>query len=205
VTAAAAHGAAGASVARIGPNAILQVTDALLAACGAARTRELYEAAGLAAYLVEPPTGMVDEREVMRLHAVLRSCLPDVEQRRIAWQAGTATGDYLLAHRIPGAVQRVLKALPPWLSSRVLLAAIARHAWTFAGSGTFSARAGRPVVVAIADCPLCRGVRAERPLCDYYAATFQRLFRVLVARDAVATETACSARGDAECRFAIAW
>jgi divinyl protochlorophyllide a 8-vinyl-reductase len=205
VTAAAAHGQADGGVARIGPNAILQVTEALTAACGPARTLELYEAADLAAYLGEPPTGMVDEREVMRLHAVLRSRLPDVEQRRIAWQAGTATGDYLLAHRIPGAVQRVLKMLPASLASRVLLAAIGRHAWTFAGSGTFSARAGRPVVVAIADCPLCRGARAERPLCDYYAATFQRLFRVLVARDAVATETACSARGDAECRFSIAW
>jgi divinyl protochlorophyllide a 8-vinyl-reductase len=99
----------------------------------------------------------------------------------------------------------VLQVLPSSLASRVLLAAIGRHAWTFAGSGTFSARAGRPVVVTIADCPLCRGVRAEQPLCDYYAATFQQLFRVLVARDAVATETACSACGDGECRFSIAW
>jgi divinyl protochlorophyllide a 8-vinyl-reductase len=205
VTAAAGHGHADGSVARIGPNAILQVTEALTAACGPARTLELYEDAGLAAYLGEPPTGMVDEREVMRLHAVLRSRLPDVEQRRVAWQAGTATGDYLLAHRIPGAVQRVLKVLPAWLSSRVLLAAIGRHAWTFAGSGTFSARAGRPVVVSIVDCPLCRGARSAAPLCDYYAATFERLYRVLVAPAAVVTETSCSARGDDACRFSIAW
>jgi divinyl protochlorophyllide a 8-vinyl-reductase len=205
VTGAIAHAHSRGGVARIGPNAVLQVTDALTAACGPTRTRELYEAAGLATYLCEPPTGMVDEREVMRLHGVLRSRLPEADQRRIAWQAGTATGDYLLANRIPHAAQRVLKVMPSSLASRVLLAAIGRHAWTFAGSGTFSARAGRPVVVTIADCPLCRGVRAEQPLCDYYAATFQQLFRVLVARDALATETACSARGDGECRFAIAW
>lgn len=205
MTAAVSHPAPGAAVARIGPNAILQVTDALLAACGAERTRELYEAAGLAAYLGDPPSGMVDEREVMRLHAVLRARLPEPALRRIAWDAGTTTGDYLLAHRIPRVAQRVLRALPPSLASRALLAAIARHAWTFAGSGTFSSRAGRPVVVSIEDCPLCRGARATAPLCDYYAATFQRLFRVLVAPAALVTETACSARGDDACRFSIAW
>ena len=191
--------------ARIGPNAILQVGDALRAAVGPARTRELYEAAGLGAYLREPPSGMVDEREVMRLHGVLRARLPEPELRRIAWTAGTTTGDYLLAHRIPRGAQHVLKALPSSIASRLLLAAIGRHAWTFAGSGTFSARAGHPVVVSIADCPLCRGVRAGAPICGYYAATFQRLYRVLVAPGAVVVQTACGACGDDACRFSIAW
>jgi divinyl protochlorophyllide a 8-vinyl-reductase len=199
-----------AGIARIGPNAILQVADALRDACGAARTRQLFEAADLAAYLSEPPTGMVDEREVMRLHRVLRAELPPAELRGVVRAAGTTTGDYLLAHRIPRAAQRLLAVLPPSLASRGLLAAIRRHAWTFAGSGTFTDRpgdrgAGRPVEVAIADCPLCRGAHAAAPICDYYAATFERLYRVLVAPGAIVVETACCARGDDACRFSIAW
>lgn len=199
-----------AGAARIGPNAIIQVADAVQAAAGGGVTAELFAAAGLTPYLRSPPAGMVDEREVIRLHAALRARLPADDVRRIVRHAGAATGDYLLANRIPAIAQWVLRALPAGLASRALLAAIAKHSWTFAGSGTFTARpadrrTGRPVTVAIGDCPLCRGAHADAPICDYYAATFERLFRRLVAPAAVATETGCSARGDAACTFAITW
>jgi divinyl protochlorophyllide a 8-vinyl-reductase len=118
------------------------------------------------------------------------------------------TADYLLAHRIPLPVQRVLKRLPAGLAARVLLAAISRHAWTFAGSGRFSAspagRGRRPLVLEIRNNPLCRG-HAAVPACDFYAATFERLFQVLVHRDAQVVETACEACGDAACRFELRW
>jgi divinyl protochlorophyllide a 8-vinyl-reductase len=193
------------AVARIGPNAILQVDGALRAAYGDDATGDLFRAAGLERYLREPPTGMVDEREVIRLHATLRARLAPPDARRIAREAGLATGDYLLAHRIPRAAQRVLAVLPAPLAARVLLAAIARHAWTFAGSGRYAARAGRPVVVTIGDCPLCRGVRSVAPQCEYYAATFERLFRTLVAPHAHVVETRCRALGAEACTFEIAW
>ncbi len=208
--AAAADESSLARVARIGPNAITQVATALRAACGDARTAELFAAAGLRTYLAAPPGPMVDERDVIRLHAVLRARLPSDDWRRIARTAGTTTGDYLLAHRIPRFAQLVLKALPASAACAVLTRAIARHAWTCAGSGTFEVvpgdrRAGRPLVVRIADCPLCRDAHSDAPLCDYYAATFERLLGVLVARGAKATECACCARGDPACEFSIAW
>ena len=190
---------------RIGPNAIIRVAEVLPALLGTAGTQALFEAAGLAAYLRTPPQDMVDETEVARLHAVLRQQLGGAVAGQVAWQAGQRTADYLLAHRIPKPVQALLKILPAPLAARVLLSAITRNAWTFAGSGEFSARAGRPCVLTIRDNPLCRGVATDSPACDFYSATFERLFQVLVHPQARAVETACEARGDPFCRFELRW
>jgi divinyl protochlorophyllide a 8-vinyl-reductase len=99
----------------------------------------------------------------------------------------------------------LLRVLPAPLASRILLKAIAGSSWTFAGSGTFSAQAGHPVRISIAACPLCRDVTADEPICDYYAATFERLFRVLVSRHARVTESQCQAMGADACIFEVRW
>lgn len=198
----------GAPVARIGPNAILQVAGALRALHGDAETAAVFAAAGLETHLEHPPEAMVDERDVIALHAALRGRLAPRDLERVVREAGRATGDYLLANRIPRAAQVLLKGLPAGLASRVLLTAIGRHSWTFAGSGWFDAqpaRGGRPLTVSISDCPMCRGVSAAVPVCDYYAATFERLFRELVHRDVAVAETACCARGEPACVFTITW
>jgi divinyl protochlorophyllide a 8-vinyl-reductase len=190
---------------RIGPNAITRVAEALFLREGGAAATMVFGRAGLLPYLNNPPQSMVDEAEVMRLHRELRACLGSAEACRVAAEAGRRTGDYLLAHRIPRPVQALLKVLPAALAARVLLAAIRRHAWTFAGSGHFSARAGRPVVLTLRDNPLCRGLASDEPACDYYAATFERLFRVLVHPRARVHETACEAMGAPGCVFEIRW
>jgi divinyl protochlorophyllide a 8-vinyl-reductase len=193
---------------RIGPNAIIRVADALPAFIGSHAARALFERAGLAAYLHQPPEHMVDEAEVRRLHGELRRSLGSELAADVARSAGRRTADYLLANRIPKAVQTLLKAMPARLAAFVLLSAVRRHAWTFAGSGSFRARTGRPgspVVLAIRDNPLCRDLRAEAPACDFYAATFERLFQVLVQRRARVVEVACEACGDDECRFEVHW
>ncbi|WP_235823343.1 4-vinyl reductase [Azohydromonas sediminis] len=43
------------------------------------------------------------------------------------------------------------------------------------------------------------------PACDFYAATFERLFRALVHPRASVAETACEACGDDACRFEVRW
>lgn len=191
--------------ARIGPNAIIRVAEALRVQVGEPGTTELFRSAGLESYLQSMPVDMVDEREVIALHQRLRPALGPLQAREVAHEAGLRTADYLLANRIPRAAQRVLRVLPPALASRVLLRAIGGHAWTFAGSGRFRAEAGHPVRLSIADCPLCRGIAAEEPVCDYYAATFERLYRTLVSRRATAVETACQATGGPACVFEIRW
>jgi divinyl protochlorophyllide a 8-vinyl-reductase len=199
----AGHWPADAAVARIGPNAITQVAGALDRTLGATTTRRLFGLAGLDDYLVRLPETMVPETEVMRLHRVMRERLDSQTLADIARRAGLGTGDYLLAHRIPVPAQILLRLLPRPLAARALLAAITRHAWTFAGSGHFTCVPGNPTVLTIADCPICRGTRAATPACDYYAATFERLFHRLVSRRAVVIETECAAMGASHCRFEI--
>jgi divinyl protochlorophyllide a 8-vinyl-reductase len=87
----------------------------------------------------------------------------------------------------------------------VLLAAIARHAWTFAGSGEFNAHVGRCVELTLHHNPLCRGWHSEGPACDFYAATFERLFRALVHPRAQVVEVSCEACGADACRFEVRW
>lgn len=190
---------------RIGPNAITRVAEVLRLRFGTGATSTLFEHAGLSGYLLQPPQSMVDEAEVRRLHGVLREDLGDEQARAVARAAGLRTAEYLLAHRIPRPVQRLLKLLPAALAAHVLLAAISRNAWTFAGSGKFSARVGKPVVLTLRNNPLCRRLNTAAPACDYYAATFERLFRTLVHPRAEVLEVACEACGDLECRFEIRW
>lgn len=190
---------------RIGPNAVVRLGEAVTAVLGAGASARLFEDAGLACHLAHPPTAMVDEREVTRLHAALRDRVGVDTARRVSREAGRLTADYLLRHRIPRAMRYLLPKLPAALASRILLAAIARHAWTFVGSGTFDGRHGQAVRCRIGDCPVCRGAASAVPLCDYYAGTFERLHRVLVHPDAQCTELTCVAAGDAFCDFEIRW
>jgi divinyl protochlorophyllide a 8-vinyl-reductase len=195
----------GGSGARIGPNAITRLTEALEGVEGKGTAAKALNRAGLAAYVAAPPECMVDEAEVIALHAAVRAAYGNERAQTLAWIAGRKTGDYLLAHRVPKPMQRVLKLLPAPIAARVLLKAIARHAWTFAGSGRFSVKSHAPLTVEIAGCPLCRGLTANEPSCAYFAATLERLFSALVHPDATVRETACAATGAPACLFVIDW
>ena len=191
--------------ARIGPNAITQVAHALAARHGPAGAARVFSLAGLSHYLADPPAEMVPEEDVTALSLALRGCLPERAARDVARDAGRATAEYLLDRRIPRAAQASLRVLPARLAARLLVAAIRRHAWTFAGSAAFEARTGRVVVLSLGDNPLCRGMAGSEPACDYFAATFERLFRALVHPGATVTEVECEAAGGCACRFEIRW
>lgn len=189
----------------IGPNAVTQVAAALHAAYGAQQTARLFTQAGIAHHLAAPPTTMIDESDVRRLHQVLRDQLGVPAARRIGAAAGRATGDYLLAHRIPRPVQWLLKRLPAAWAARILVAAIRRHAWTFTGAGAFSAKAGRPWRLTIRNGPIGRGAAVGEPVCDFYTHTFARLFGVLVHPRVQVEEVECQAAGGAACVFELRW
>jgi divinyl protochlorophyllide a 8-vinyl-reductase len=192
-----------ATAGRIGPNAITRVAQSLRTEGGEDAARAVFARAALAPRLERPPESMVDEDEVRRLHVALRESLGAIAATRVARDAGRLTGDYLLARRIPRAAQRLLRAMPAALAEPLLLAAVGRHAWTFAGSGRFAARRGAPTVVQIDDNPLCRGVASDEPACAYHAATFERLWRALVDARTTVVETACCAQGAPACRFEL--
>ena len=190
---------------RIGPNAVIRLAEAVDALESRAVTKRLFIAADLEAYVHALPETMVPEDEVTVLHRHLRSDLGAGRAATVSWIAGLRTADYLLAHRIPKPVQRLLKALPRRLAAFILLKAIGAHAWTFAGTSRFSWKMGRPITLRFEDCPLCRGDHSATPCCSYYSATFERLFRKLINPDTAVTEVECSATGGSVCLFEIAF
>jgi divinyl protochlorophyllide a 8-vinyl-reductase len=137
---------------------------------------------------------------VVRLYCALARLIPQGLADEIMADAGARTGAYIVANRIPAPARILLRALPKPLAARLLVKAIAKHAWTFAGSGAFSFLPSRPSVMEIADNPLA-GPRRAGPSCVWHAAVFTRLFRSLVSPDATVRETACCAAGDPACRF----
>lgn len=202
-------------VARIGPNAILRLIEALDERFGRTKTEAVFRAAGQHENLATLPDAMVDERSITALYTSLPTQLGFADAAEVSAHAGLLTGDYLLAHRIPAAAQRLMKLMPAALAARTLLAAIDMHSWTFAGSGNFERQhveraggGGRSRVywrLSVANCPICRGASFAEPACAYYAATFERIFRHVVAASARVTETECQANGASACVFEVSW
>lgn len=161
------------SGARIGPNAILQLVPVLDRWQGRAARDRLLGAAGVAV----PPddAGMWPETQCRAAHwAVWQGCGDRATD--ILAAAGRGTADYILAHRIPGPAKAVIRALPAPLGARLLTAAIARHAWTFTGSGRLRVASRPRLTFEIEDNPLAF---PGRP-CPWHAAVFARLFQALV-------------------------
>lgn len=184
---------------RIGPNAILQLVDVL----ERRGEGELLSAVLAAAGVQRPPrdAGMLPESDCAAVHQALRRLAPKAEA--LLEEAGLATGDYILAHRIPKLAQRVLRVLPGGFAAPVLTKAIAQHSWTFAGTGEFRVEGARPLVVSVARNPLVAGWRADCPQCIWHVAVFRRLYGRLVCPSVEVREVACCACGDAGCRFEI--
>jgi divinyl protochlorophyllide a 8-vinyl-reductase len=184
----------------IGPNALTQLLPLLEKAGGVELRERLLARAGV--FEMPDMTGLIDEAPVARLHRAMRAEVPELAPS-LAWEAGVRTADYILAHRIPKPVQAVLKRLPAWAAGPVLSKAIAKNAWTFAGSGRFEVVRAWPAVFEIHDNPVVRGEHAEGPICHWHAGVFERLFRVLVTDRARAREVECCAEGAAACRFEV--
>ena len=185
--------------ARIGPNAILQ-TIAVLDHC---EGRTIRDRVMLAARVAVPPpdAGMLPEDDCRAVHAAVRAVL-GAKAEGILRLAGLATGDYILAHRIPRPAQLLIRALPGRVGAMLLAQAIARHAWTFTGSGAFRIAGRWPMVFEVAGNPLAPPT-ADHPACVWHAAVFERLFARLVWPSVVVEETDCGAMGAPVCRFVL--
>lgn len=187
---------------RIGPNAVTRLAEAL---AGDRSLRiAVFRRAGCLRHLADPPTEMVDERDVSALHEALQAVAGEKRAAETSREAGRLTANYLLAHRIPRPAQRVLRLLPLAVSTRILLRAIARHAWTFAGSGRFSYGFDPALAIRIENSPISRLLSTHGPACTYYAAVFETVFSVALRASANVRETECAACGNPSCRFEIA-
>lgn len=183
--------------AKIGPNAILQLAEVLDSERHDRWRRDIFYRAGLSRMLIEPPTSMVDERAVADLYQALFERLPLAAALRIAGEAGTRTARYILANRIPKPVQAVLKILPRRWSTPLLLRAIERHAWTFAGSGEVRIETGPSMAIEIVANPIAM------PGCVWHVAVFEELFRYLIAKETRVEHRSLYRAGLPVCRFEI--
>lgn len=191
--------------ARIGPNAAIQLIAALRHRGEEETLDRLFRDAGVEGWLSHPPESMIDEAAAARLHVGLRRALPRARAEAVLGKAGRLTAAYLLAHRIPRPAQWAFKLMPARLAASVLSRAIAKNAWTFAGTGRFEGRVGRNAQFTVHDNPLCAGERADAPVCVWHAQVFEGLFAKLVSPRARAIETSCRACGDGFCRFELEW
>ena len=182
----------------VGPNAILQSAEALRAEGGFPLMCEVFARAGLEHMLHEPPETMVAERDAAALFRAIVDTLDPDRAEAVAREAGRLTADYILAHRIPPRAQAVLGALPASLAGRLLLMAIKRHAWTFAGSGKVSITAF-PMTLSITGNPL------TMPGCPWHCAVLHTLFCNLVSAQAEVRATLSCPRGDRTWHFHIDW
>ncbi len=182
----------------IGPNTILQLLPVLERAGGADFRDQVMAAAGV--FEAPPGEGMMPEEPAARVHQALRAIEPQMAPS-LAWAAGVRTAQYIMARRIPQAAQLVLKLLPARLAGPLLSRAIAKHAWTFVGSGTF--RIAAPLTFEITDNPIVRGEVSEVPLCDWHRAVFETLFCTLVDPRLRCEEETCCAMGAPACRFVL--
>lgn len=192
-------------VAVIGPNAITRMAQALSSMLGDALCDKVFAAAGVSHYLASPPTRMIPETDVALLHRAAIELLGEAPAAEVSREAGRLTGEYLLAHRIPRPAQRVLKWLPRALAARILVAAIARHAWTFAGGGEFTYGFSPRLTLQLKGSPICKGVCTQEPACGYFAATFERVFGEILGPSLRVTETECEATGASACVFEVRW
>ena len=189
----------------IGPNAVSRTLDAVTARFGPEVATRLRESAGVPPEL---PGSMIPERWFVRLVAELRTEASEAESRAILRDAGYATAAYVVAHRIPALARRVLRLLPSRLALPLLLRAVSRHAWTFAGRGEFAHANG---VLTLSDAPTCRaeseGGHTLFPDPDefggaYYEAAFEGILS-LAAPGLRVRETSCVRAGASACRFVL--
>ncbi len=189
----------------IGPNAVTRMAEALGTIMGDTLRRDIFASARLSHYLAAPPTRMIPECDVTRLHRAAIETLGEARATVVSREAGRLTGDYLLANRIPLMAQHVLKRLPRARAARVLVAAIARHAWTFAGGGEFTYEFSPHLSLQLRGSPICRDLRTQQPACAYFAATFERVLGAMLGPSLRVTETECEATGASACVFDVRW
>ena len=186
-------------------SSIAGIAEVLPMRVGSRASQTLFEAAGLLDAWRQRPQGQVADAELRRLHRVLRDALGLPTARAVARDAGARAADHLLAMHVPRWRQLLMRRLPAALAVRALAGEWQRLAWTFAGDGQLQVQVGRPTVVTLRGNPLCRGVHAAEPSCDFVAALLERLACVLVHPGCQVVETECESCGAPACRFELRW
>jgi divinyl protochlorophyllide a 8-vinyl-reductase len=185
-------------IARIGPNSIIQTFNALSTRFGEDRAKLIFQRAGHEAYIGNLPTAMVDEAEFHALVKAMWEEIGETATSAILKESGQRTAEYLLENRIPGLFQSLVKLLPRQLAMKLLLFAISKNAWTFAGSDAFSFEVGRAMLIRV------RVSFPSKPVVTYfYGGTFDRLLRTLIDPAVMVAIQEHTERGEIDCFYNV--
>jgi divinyl protochlorophyllide a 8-vinyl-reductase len=161
--------------AKIGPNSIIQTVTALETLYGRSEAEAILKRAGQGHWIGNLPSEMTEESKFHTLAGALLKEVGEQKTAAILEDSGRRTAAYLLKVRIPGFFQNILRPLPPGLAFRLLLFAISKNAWTFAGSGEFSYTSGKkPEIKVKVTCP------SQPVVGNFYLGTFETLLEKLV-------------------------
>lgn len=176
---------------RVGPNAILQTLQAARQLHGPVLERALFNQLGL----THLPEQMVDVGLVNCLNDHVFERLGPERARLVMARAGVLTADYVMENRIPRAVRAVLKHLPARLAQPLLIKAICRNSWTFAGQSHVWFEDG---ALLIASNPIALGP------CVWHESVLTHMLRTLAGPSSLSVqERACVCAGADACRFEI--
>ena len=182
--------------AKIGPNSIIQTVAALEARYGKAEAEARLAVAGYGHLVGNLPSEMVEEEKFHSLVTALDGEIERKELEEILTDSGERTAAYLMKVRIPGFFQKILKPLPPPIAFRLLLFAISKNAWTFAGSGDFSYTTEKTPLITV------RVKSPTVPVVGYfYLGTFTKLLKELVNPKTRIDELTTGESGSFVCRY----
>lgn len=142
--------------------------------------------------------GLVPDSAFEHLVDVMRAHLGEEKSARVLSRSGELTGRYVLEHRVPKAVHRLMSALPGPVGVPLLLCGVREHAWTFVGRGEFMVGRGQ---LSLKDAPTCRGRSTVRGG-HYYTAAFETVLRSADPTIEI-REVACTRRGASCCRYIL--
>ena len=188
---------------QIGPNSIIQTVAAAREQYGDEAVTAWLRRTGRAHLLEAMPDHMLPESEFGALIDDLRQWLGISAAMQVLARSGDLTANYVATNRVPGFIRLLLPRLPVGFALRMFLPAIARHAWTFAGSGRFGYTLQPVWRLTLADSVEARGVQAHEPVCAYYRAAFEGLLRRVVCDRLRVEEVACRAMGAVQCEFHV--
>lgn len=184
------------SVARIGPNSIIQTFNALQDRYDESKAKEIFKQAGHEKYIGNLPSAMVPEAEFHALVKTLVAAIGEKASAEILMDSGERTAAYLLRVRIPGIFQSLVKLLPAKMGMKLFLWAISKNAWTFAGSGEFSYAVNeKPKIQVNVTYPSLPTVAS------FYGGTFTHLLRTLINPNTSIRTEAKQRPGSIDCTY----
>ncbi|MGB9751428.1 bacteriochlorophyll 4-vinyl reductase [Roseiflexus castenholzii] len=188
---------------KIGPNAIIQTVAALRDRLGDEAARATLVRGGAGDLPDHLPHELIDEREFHALVELLLEQIGEEQTNQVMARSGQLTSEYVFANRIPAFARLLLRLLPPSWGLRLLLPAMQRHTWTFAGSGVFAYDLTPTPSISITNGALFDTPAMAAAMCAYYRGAFEQMFQKLICSRATLHDLECQARGDRCCRYAI--